>query len=521
MQKKIFNRTGFCNPDKHYTINPLRGLENEIYKLIKDEYYFILHAPRQTGKTTLLHSLAKSINAKGEHIAVAFSVENAGYRSINEEEANFKTIQSLYVSAKTILADEYLPALPAKGVALFQYLSDWCSSVSKPIVLLLDEIDSLYDDVLISVLRQLRNGFQFRPKGFPSSVALVGLRDIRDYKMRIREQDGSLGSGSPFNIKAESFVLQNFSKDEIAQLYQQYMDETGQAFSPEIIEQVYQLTGGQPWLVNALAHEITDRILQHDYSQIITEEIVERAKENLIQRRDTHLDSLMDKLNDPHVKPIIAGIIAGESIIYDNFNNDLLYTIDLGIVTNKNKKIQISNKIYAEIIPRVLNFAFQENIGENGEISWYQKPDGKLDMNALLKEFQKFYRKNAESWIDRFSYKECGHQLLLMAFLQRVINGGGRIEREMAAGNGRTDLVVHYKGDVFVVELKIKYDSYTLEDGKEQISRYLDTLGQTHGWLILFEPKRSTEVAWEDRIKWENIEFEYLGKNKQITLVQM
>ncbi len=523
MQKRIFNRTGVCNPKDHYMINPLRGLEKQLYQLIKDKYYFILHAPRQTGKTTLLHSLAKSLNVNGDYISVVFSVEEAGYRSIDEKTANEKMILSLQHAAFHQLTKEYLP--PEYKVNTYGLLSDyiqqWCVTAPKPIVLLLDEIDSLYDDVLLMVLRLFRNGFQFRPKGFPSSVALVGLRDIRDYKMKIKEQDGSIGSGSPFNIKAESFTLSNFNINDITQLYQQYTDETGQVFTPEIIQQIYELTGGQPWLVNALAYEITDKILNRDYSQIITKESVEQGKENLILRRDTHLDSLVDKLDDPRVKPIIAGIISGDSIIYDRYNNDLQYVIDLGIVASTQSGVRISNRIYSEIIPRVLNNNFQDALKPLMQSAWFIKPDGKLDMNLLLLSFQKFYRKNSESWIDRFSYKECGHQLLLMAYLQRVINGGGRIEREMAVGNGRTDLAIFYKDELFVLELKIRYDSYTLEDGLEQLSRYLDTLNQTSGWLILFEPKRSSEISWDERIKWSEVEYEFMNQKKNITIVEM
>jgi len=147
--------------------------------------------------------------------------------------------------------------------------------------------------------------------------------------------------------------------------------------------------------------------------------------------------------------------------------------------------------------------------------------DGQIQMNDLLKEFQVFYRENAESWMDRFNYKEAGHQLLLMAFLQRIINGGGQINREMAAGRGRTDLVIDFGDQRFVLELKIKYQNYKKEKALEQISAYMDTLAQNHGYLILFEPRPSKEIPWEDRIKWSETEHEYLGVKRKITLVEM
>jgi len=441
------------------------------------------------------------------------------------DDAMFSAIKSIYIMAKQMVKEEYLPPdysmYKKDSSLLFQYLNDWCCSVDKSVVLFLDEIDSLYDEVLVSVLRQLRNGFQIRPKAFPASIALVGLRDIREYKLKIRELDGSLGSGSPFNIKAESYFLKGFTRENLTDLFAQYTSETGQVFKPEITDLIHDYTNGQPWLVNAMANHIVVKILNNDYSREITAEIVNQAKEELIQRRDTHLDSLTDKLQESRVKPIVQAIINGETLTHDTFNDDLKYCIDLGIVKDENNEIKFANKIYAEIIPRVLNFAFQKNFGTEGNIQWYVNKDESLNMDLLLREFQQFYRENSESWLERFSYKEAGHQLLLMAFLQRVINGGGQIEREMALGNGRTDLVVSYKSQVFVLELKIKRDNFNMERSKQQLTRYLDKLGEPHGYLVLFEPKPSTEIAWESRIRWEEMAFTWNDITKKITLVEM
>ena len=131
------------------------------------------------------------------------------------------------------------------------------------------------------------------------------------------------------------------------------------------------------------------------------------------------------------------------------------------------------------------------------------KADGTLDIDKLLEGFTAFYRRHSESWLERFEYKEAGHQLLLMAFLQRVVNGGGRIEREMAIGNGRTDLAIFWKDQTSVIELKLNHDSYILGDGLRQISRYMDQLGQKRGHLVIFEKKHSSELPWEERIRKE------------------
>ncbi|KJJ86010.1 protein containing DUF1703 [Candidatus Omnitrophus magneticus] len=202
--------------------------------------------------------------------------------------------------------------------------------------------------------------------------------------------------------------------------------------------------------------------------------------------------------------------------MFDNYDDSLLYCRDLGIIS-ETKPIRIANEIYREIIPRVLNRNLQDSIEEEGETKWYIKSNGKLDMDNLLKAFQEFYSENSEVWLERFDYKEAGPHLLLMAFLQRVINGGGRINREMAVGTGRTDLLIEFNGDKFVLELKLKRMPSARQKGLDQISRYLDTLGMTKGYLILFEIKPSSIIPWETRVKWEDISHQ----NKNITIVEM
>ncbi len=523
--KRFFNVTGFCTPERHYMVDPLRGLNDTIVDLINSEYYFTIHAPRQSGKTTMLHALMNKINTEGERVCLVFSLETAGYRSITVNDANRNIIKAIMRSSLLHLAPEFQPELSEKSddMIMKDFLSDWCLKLPKPLVLLGDEIDSLYDDVLISVLRQFRDGFQLRPKGFPSSVALIGLRDVRDYKEKVRDNSRSIGSGSPFNIKAESLTLKNFSREQITELLQQYTDEGGQVFTKDVVELFYLLTGGQPWLVNALAREIVVKILENDTSKPITIEIISQAKENLILRRDTHLDSLVDKLQGPRIRPIIDAILSGADIQYSEYSDDLRYAEDLGIVIKDVEKdgVKISNLIYNEIIPRVLNANLQDLMIPKVGLLWFIKPDGKLDMDALLREFQDFYREHAESWLDNFSYQESGKQLLLMAFLQRIINGGGSIAREMAVGRGRTDLVIDFKGDCFVLELKIKRSNSYMDRTYKQLHRYLDTVNQSHGYLILFELKNSDTIPWEERIKWNEIEYESLGVRKQFTVVEM
>jgi hypothetical protein len=309
-----------------------------------------------------------------------------------------------------------------------------------------------------------------------------------------------MGTASPFNIKSDSLTLRNFSRDEVAELYGQHTADTGQVFEPEAIDRVHEQTQGQPWLVNALARQLVEQDVP-DRSNPITAAHVDAARETLILRRDTHLDSLVDKLHEERVRRVIEPIVAGTTVTMSTYNDDLMYVRDLGLII-ASPNVRIANPIYAEIIPRSLSFLMQVNIVQ--EAAWYERPDGSLDMRALLRAFQEFFAEHSEAWLDQFDYKEAGPHLILMAFLQRVVNGGGTLHREFAVGSGRVDLLVGWKGGRHALELKVRRGERTLAQGLEQLSRYLDRLRLPAGCLVLFAQRR--EVSWDDKLYEKELE---------------
>jgi hypothetical protein len=395
------------------------------------------------------------------------------------------------------------------------------SDPSHPTVLLLDEIDALVGDTLISVLRQLRSGYTDRPVNFPTSVILCGVRDVRDY--RIHSGGGEIiTGGSAFNIKAESIRLGNFTEKDIVTLYAQHTEDTGQQFDAAIFPKVWDDTAGQPWLVNALAREACFKLPEgKDRSRTIDLEIYLQAREQLIRSRATHLDQLTDKLQEPRVHRVIASVLAGEEYDTTIPVDDLQYVQDMGLIT-LDRQVRISNAIYREVIPRELTWTRQLTISQ--ETLWYVKADKHLDMPKLLRAFQQFFRENADAWIVQFQYKEAGPQLLLQAFLQRIINGGGRITREYGLGMRRMDLYLEwplddalaFRGPVqrVVLELKIRRKSIeiTITEGIEQTSSYAATCGAEEAHLLLFD--RSGEKEWDAKI-WERTETFY-GRAVQI-----
>jgi hypothetical protein len=508
---KRFCTEGPIQPEYHYHLARLGRLDvPELLSLIDERRYFVMHAPRQTGKTSALFALMDALNASGKYKALYINIEGA---QANRDDAAgaMKTVLSVIADhAARLLNDPYPKEIRARVLeegggtdAMRLMLTEWCAHSPLPIVLMIDEIDAVVGDSLISILRQLRAGYGQRPAGFPQSIILCGVRDIQDY--RIHGTKEVITGGSAFNVKAKSLRMGDFSPDDIRRLYEQHTAATGQVFEEAIYPLVWEYTRGQPWLVNALADQACFE-MEKDRSKPVTVALTERAKENLIVQRVTHLDQLTDKLKERRVQSVIEPIVAGQ----DEAGIDLLesdnaqYCIDLGLIRRGPNGLEIANGIYKEVIPRELNFRMQDAFLTRERTAWYVLPDGRLDMGKMLTSFQQFYRENSENWIDRFEYKEAGPQLILQAFLQRIVNGGGRIDREYALGRHRTDLLVQWTHPAgmqrTVIETKVvrKTVEQTVRDGLAQIEIYMDKTGCDDAHLVIFQPKR--DVAWDEKV---------------------
>ena len=507
---RYFNTEGPVAPEEHYCVPPLERVRLEsVLTLIRRRKYFVLHAPRQTGKTTTLRALRDRLNegAAGDLRCVYASLESGQTARENLGEAMEAVVGKLAFEASAI-GDEFLPAewrsiLANAGPhrALEESLARWSRASSAPLVLLLDEVDALLGDSLLSVLRQLRSGYGDRPEGFPQSVVLCGLRDVRDYRLQFDPGKPRSDSGSPFNIKAKSLRLGDFDEAQVRALYAQHTEETGQEFEPAALDAAREQTQGQPWLVNALAYEACfENEAGRDRSRPITAESILAAREALILRRDTHLDQLAAKLQEDRVRRVIEPMLSGGR--GRATQADIQYVRDLGLIA-RDAPVRIANPIYREVIPRELGSLVQEEL--TVEPAWYVAADGSLDVPRLLAGFQKFFRENSEHWMGRFDYREAGPQVLLQAYCHRVVNSGGRIEREYATGRGRMDLLLEWprgegRRDRFVVECKVLHRGRetTEREGLEQTAAYMDRSGAKAGHLVVFD--RSAERSWREKI---------------------
>ena len=514
---RYFNTEGPVVAEDHYCIPPLGRVDlDQILRLIDWKKYFVLHAPRQTGKTSMLKALAERLNADGKYRCVYINVEPAQAFRDDIASAIPIVLAELGKRAFFVLGDETVQSFihdvlarqPA-GMALNLVLTHWAAADPKPLVLLVDEIDTMIGDSLISVLRQLRSGYDSRPQYFPQSVILCGVRDVRDYRIFSAKDRNYTTGGSAFNIKAKSLRLGDFSESEVRALLAQHTADTGQTFKARAVERVWELTGGQPWLVNALAQQACFE--EHsglDRRQPIGEPAIDEAKETLILNRVTHLHQLAAKLLEDRVRRVIEPMLADTQAVLELPEDDLDYVCDLGLVRDKGEP-RIANPIYREVIPRQLTYGAQRTIVRRAR-SFVDRA-GRLDVPKLIGDFQAYFRQHSEAWGKRANYKEASAQLLLHAYLDKIVNGGGRIEREYAMGRGRTDLLLMWPqggrwgmGQVskHVVECKVlrkgRSLNATIRDGTRQTAWYMDRCGAESGHLLIFDQRPGK--SWDERL---------------------
>lgn len=341
---RYFNTSGPCVPGLHYMLPPEPRLPDAL-ELIRESRYFVVHAPRQTGKTTTLAALAKDLNEGGQHAAVLFSCERA--REIRDDvgAAEDLILHEIAAAAATQeFAAEMSPPSPwpdaPTGARMRRGLTAWAERSPLPLVLFFDDIDALCGNSLISVLAQLRAGHNARPSPFPASVVLCGLRSMRP------------DTADFFNVSAALMRIGDFTRDQVAELYAQHTADTGQEFTPSAVDRAFEYSQGQPRLVNTLGSEIVGAIAAEPPGPI-TAVHVDQAKERLVQSRTAHLDQLAARIEEPSVQRVLELLLVGSFPLNSGlgYANDVSYICDLDLIAER-PSIRIANSIYKELIAR-------------------------------------------------------------------------------------------------------------------------------------------------------------------------
>ena len=475
-----------------------------VLRLIEERKYFTLHAGRQTGKTTSLMWLERHISAEGRSRAIWVDLQTAGGEPDPREA--FRTVLDCFDRALQYRHPDMPRLSPEEREALLEdprtailKLLHWLSAASpRPLVVLFDEADGLVGGAMVSFLTQLRDGYIARSSApFPSSMVLVGQRQVRDYALSTEERRAVawLGTTSPFNITAEATTLGPFTEDEVAELLSQHTIATGQRFEPEAVRRIHALGQGHPWLTNAIADQIVNWDVE-DRSVALSPAHVNAAKDTLILERRSHIDSLVARLREPRVQRILEPMLLGDQTGAEVLDDDFSYVLGLGLLRLRAGQYEIANPVYREVVVRALTFNRQAQIA--AEPAWYVRPDGALDLEKLFVDWQAFWSEDGHLAAQGFGFREAGPHLMLMAFLQRVVNGGGRIEREYGLGRGALDLMIFWRNERHAIEIKLRRDTRTEARALAQLTRYLDHAGLSEGWLVLFDVRE--DVSWSEKL---------------------
>jgi hypothetical protein len=487
-----FNVAGPCLPALHYLV-PAASRLPKAPELIDELGYFAVHAPRQSGKTTVLRELAGQLTAGGEYAALHFSCEVAQAAGDDHGAAQRALLGVINRRARQFLPPDLRPPEwpdAADGILLGEALTTWAQACPRPLALFFDEIDALTGRSLVSVLRQLREGFDTRPDAFPAAVALCGLRDVREYRA---DSDGS-GGPSPFNVRLDALRLPDLTAADVASLYGQHTEATGQEFTPAAVERAFELTAGQAWLVNALARTAVEKT-----SATVTAEDVDEAAHWLVRARATPLNALTAKLAEARVsrivEPMLAGTVLDADSDADPQDDDVPYLRDLGLLAQM-PPVRLANPIYREVVVRVLTTRVEESI--DLDPSDFICSDGHFDVDRLLAAFVEFWRGDGELLAFRERYQAAASQLLLLAFLHRAVDPDGRVAHEYGIGRGRIEVLVRWPYDggdgtrawqLVALELRVHRpgDVAPAGNGLAQFDEYLDRLGLETGVQIIFD----------------------------------
>ncbi len=510
---RYFNTEGCCKPNKHYMVcldDRLRTIREEFVEKGK---YFVINRGRQYGKTTTLMALAEYLGA--DYVVIHMDFQMMSTASFeNEQIFATKFIRQIerYISRKKermegIDTETFQALLALKNEEklsldlLFEGLSEMCETAGKPVVLMIDEVDSASNNqVFIDFLAQLR-GYYLNRDEFATfqSVILAGVYDIKNLKSKIRS-DEEHQYNSPWNIAANFHVAMNFSVEQIAGMLSEYEADHHTEMSVEAVAgEIYQYTSGYPYLVSAICKIMDEKAAGVDDSMAWTREGILRAV-NYILKADLPLfGSMIKHVNEyPAIKKMLYDILFwGESMSYNSDNRAIGLAGMFGYVENQGGKVRVSNRIFET---RLYDYFLSEEELAN-EISGFSKQDKnqfvkgrKLDMNRILERFVEhftdIYGDNDEKFIENYGRK------FFLLYLRPIINGTGNYYIEAQTRDAkRTDVIVDYLGEQFVVELKIWHGNEYNERGEQQLTEYLDYYHKDKGYLLSFNFNKKKEVG--------------------------
>lgn len=509
--KRSFNITGSCNPQRHYMVNLKDRLKNIKEKYIDYGKYFVINKGRQYGKTTTLNALEKYL--KDDYIVLSLDFQEIETGKFTNDVIFSQTFaKKLSTAFRYVEADDkeklqklllnFKDTTPDGGLSeLFECLSVMCGESSRPIVLMIDEVDSASNNqVFIDFLAQLRSYYLKRDKAsIFHSVVLAGVYDIKNLKLKLRPESEHQYN-SPWNIAAKFSINMNFSSNEIASMLEEYETDyqTGMDLSL-IAEEIYQYTSGYPVLVSSICKYIDEEISENDNFKAWSKDGVEKAVANILKESTPLFESMVKQLDIySELNAMIETILyQGTKIPFSPDEKSVSIGVMFGFLTEENGHVAIANRIFEMYLLNL--FMTKEAVkskvyakGGSDRIQFIK--NNRLDMELVLRKFVEYfdeiYNKKDDGFIEKYGRK------FFLLYLKPIINGTGNYYIEsQTRDERRTDIIIDYLGEQFIIELKIWHGSEYNERGEQQLTDYLDYYHKTKGYMLSFNFNKNKEIG--------------------------
>lgn len=510
--RRKFNITGSCNPQKHYMVGLGERLKKIKENYVDDGNYFVINRGRQYGKTTTLEALEKYL--KDEYLVISLDFQLMGTEDfLDEEKFSHSFTDSLLQSVKNMAASDRERFMeifqkPVTGDCtyglkeLFADLSRMCETSPRPVVLMIDEVDSASNNqVFVDFLAQLR-GYYLKRNRMPifHSVILAGVYDIKNLKLKLRPESEHQYN-SPWNIAAKFKIDMNFSVRQIVSMLKEYEADhnTGMDIQ-EVAEEIYRYTSGYPVLVSSICKYIDEELPEEEgIKNAWSKTGVAEAVKNMLKESTPLFESMVKQLDIyKNLRSMIEGILyQGRSIPFSPDEKSVSIGLMFGFLTEKNGHVAIANRIFEMYLLNLFmtEEAIQSDVFARGESDRIQfVKDNRLDMELVLQKFVEYfneiYGENNEKFLEAHGRK------FFLLYLKPIINGTGNYYIEAQTRDARrTDVIVDYLGEQFIIELKIWRGNEYNERGEAQLLDYLDFYHKDKGYMLSFNFNKNKKTG--------------------------
>ena len=504
---KTFQTAGACSPSNNYMVDLSSRLE-AIKGMVDQGLYFTINRARQYGKTTTLSALRSYLADTYDVISLDFQrITDADFRTEGDFTYAFCEEIDKRSRGKILIPDAIREKIKAvlnknpadlKMRALFDVIEEWCAISEKKLVLIIDEVDSATNNqVFLDFLARLRDAYLSRNlDGDPAfqSVILAGVTDVKNLRRKIRPEDEHKFN-SPWNIAADFTVEMSFSALDISGMLKEYEADHRTGMDVDTFAQTSEdYTSGYPFLVSRIC-----QLLDQDSSLPWNQEGISEIVRRIVSTRNLLFDSLMGKVHDnERLCDILWRILfAGETVSYNAYDLGISDAEMYGFVCNNHGTVAVTNRIFEMLL---YNFflsqaeldspSYKAGAEEKGQFVH----NGHLNMDHVLSRFVEIYDDlygdNEETFVEAE-----GRQRFLL-YVRPIINGTGNYYVEsQTRDNKRMDLVIDYKGERFIIELKIWRGEKYHTDGERQLAGYLESMKLEEGYMLTYSFKKSKEIG--------------------------